>query len=69
MLSEHNKFWNINRKENLKKGLNKIQVMILASIINQESKKESELPTIAGVYFNRLKNNWNCRPNSYLRGV
>ena len=59
MLSEHNKFWNINRKEKLKKvGLNKIQVMILASIINQESKKESELPTIAGVYFNRLKNNW-----------
>ena len=40
MLSEYNKFWNINRKEKLKKvGLNKNQVMILASIINQESKK------------------------------
>ena len=41
-----------------KVGLNKNEVMILASIINQESKKESELPTIAGVYINRLKNNW-----------
>ena len=59
MLKEYNLFWNDLRKQKLKQiGLNQSQVMILASIVTQESKMKSELTTIAGVYMNRLNNNW-----------
>ncbi len=59
MWTEYKKFWN---KERLQKaetlGLTPVEVGILASIIQQESTKKEELPRIAGVYLNRLKNNW-----------
>ncbi|MDC1492410.1 endolytic transglycosylase MltG [Flavobacteriaceae bacterium] len=59
MLKEYTLFWNNSRISKLKKtGLNENQVMILASIVTQESKMKSELKTIAGVYMNRLNNNW-----------
>jgi len=59
MLKEYNLFWNEARLARLKNiGLDKSQVMILASIVSQESQKKSELKTIAGVYMNRLNNNW-----------
>ncbi len=59
MLKEYNLFWNDSRMGKLKQiGLNQSQVMILASIVTQESKMKSELRTIAGVYMNRLNNNW-----------
>ena len=59
MLKEYNLFWNEERLDRLKKiGLDKSQAMILASIVSQESQKKSELKTIAGVYMNRLNNNW-----------
>ena len=48
---EINLFWNEARLATLKNiGLDKSQVMILASIVSQESQKKSELKTIAGVY-------------------
>lgn len=56
MLKEYHRFWNedkIQKAEN--QGLNPIQVMILASIIQKETVNNSEKPTIAGVYLNRLK--------------
>ena len=60
MFEEYTKFWQKNdRVKNANKiGLSKIEVMILASIVNEESKEISELPRIAGVYLNRLNNNW-----------
>ncbi|MDC0478484.1 endolytic transglycosylase MltG, partial [Flavobacteriaceae bacterium] len=59
MLKEYNLFWNDSRIRKLKQiGLTQNQVMILASIVTQESKMKSELKTIAGVYMNRLNNNW-----------
>ena len=59
MKEEYKKFWNRERIEKAKKiGLTPIQVGILASIIQQESTKQEELPVIAGVYLNRLKENW-----------
>ena len=59
MLKEYNLFWNDSRIRKLKQiGLTQNQVMILASIVTQESKMKSELNTIAGVYMNRLNNNW-----------
>jgi UPF0755 protein len=59
MLKEYKLFWNDSRLGKLKKiGLNQNQVMILASIVSQESKMITELRTIAGVYMNRINNNW-----------
>jgi UPF0755 protein len=56
MLKEHKKFWNDQRISLAKeKGLNPIEVSILASIIDDEVVKGDEKPRIAGVYLNRLK--------------
>lgn len=58
MYKEYQKFWDekrIYKAEQL--GLSPVQVGILASIVNQESSKVKEMPTIAGVYLNRLQRN------------
>ncbi len=58
MNKEYDRFWNEKRKTSLDKvGLNKIEVSILASIINEESSKPKEYETIAGLYINRLRRN------------
>lgn len=55
MFSEYQRFWNENRKQKAKEiGLSPIEVSILASIVIKESNKTDEMPTIAGVYMNRL---------------
>lgn len=55
MNKEYNAFWNDNRKAKAKAaGLTQKEVSTLASIVIEESKYEPELPTIAGVYINRL---------------
>ena len=55
MLEEYNKFWN---KDRIAKAtalnLTPVQVITLASIVQNESAKKSERPTVAGVYLNRL---------------
>jgi UPF0755 protein len=59
MLQEYNKFWNDERRQQASaKGLTPIQVSILASIVNRETNMSDEMPRVAGVYLNRLKNNW-----------
>ena len=56
MLKEYRKFWNEQRVDKAKeKGLNPVEVAILASIIDDEVAKPDEKPRIAGVYLNRLK--------------
>lgn len=55
MLKEYNRFWTntrIKKAEDI--GLSPSQVIALASIVYEESKKPEEQPTIAGVYINRL---------------
>ena len=55
MLLEYEKFWNKSRTEKAKNiGLTKKEVASLASIVQKESIKVDERPTIAGVYINRL---------------
>jgi UPF0755 protein len=56
MRKEHQKFWTdekIVKAKALK--LSQADVSILASIVEKETRKRYEMPTIAGVYLNRLK--------------
>lgn len=56
MRSEYDKFWNNDRLNKAKEiGLTPVEVSILASIICEETNYKPEMPTIAGVYINRLK--------------
>lgn len=56
MAKESEKFWNSERLAKAKElGLSKEEVSTLASIVCEESNYGPELPTIAGVYVNRLK--------------
>ena len=59
MINEYNRFWNKDRLNKAKSlNITPIDVTILASIVNKETSKTSEMPRIAGVYLNRLKRNW-----------
>ncbi|WP_191860057.1 endolytic transglycosylase MltG [Hanstruepera ponticola] len=56
MLMEYQRFWTdarITKAKNLNMSQN--DVMTLASIVYEESKKKEEQPRVAGVYVNRLK--------------
>ncbi len=56
---EYKKFWNNERLQLAKeKNLSPTEVSILASIVQKESNKNDEKPTVASVYLNRLKRNW-----------
>jgi len=51
----YDKFWTAERKQQAKDiNLNPIQVSILASIVDAEALHDDEMPTIAGLYLNRL---------------
>tara|TARA_Y200000002_G_scaffold205387_1_gene169462 strand:+ start:138 stop:1181 length:1044 start_codon:yes stop_codon:yes gene_type:complete len=65
---EYNRFWDSKRKSKAKDlGLSPIQVSILAAIVQEESKQIQEQPRIAGVYINRLKNNWALQADPTLK--
>lgn len=56
MNKEYTSFWNAERLEKAKKlNLTPQQVTILASIVDAEALVDREMPTIAGLYLNRLK--------------
>lgn len=59
MRKEYNIFWQ-GRRDSLavNVGLSRDEVSILASIVDKETNKASEMPDIAGVYLNRLRKNW-----------
>jgi len=59
MLQEYHTFWNTNRiKKAAVLKLTKEEVITLASIVQKETALVSERPTVAGLYINRLNNNW-----------
>ncbi len=67
MLNENIKFWNDDRLAKANAiGLNKIEVSVLASIVEKETNKNSEKSRIAGVYLNRLKGGWRLQADPTL---
>jgi UPF0755 protein len=56
MHKEYEKFWTDARKQQAAAiNLTPIQVSILASVVDAEALHDDEMPTIAGLYLNRLK--------------
>jgi UPF0755 protein len=56
LYDEYEKFWTTERKQKATAiGLNPVKVTILASIVDAEALHDSEMPTIAGLYLNRMK--------------
>lgn len=58
MKQESNRFWNderMSKASNLQ--LTPVEVMTLASIIDEETANNGEKPMVAGMYYNRLKQN------------
>ncbi len=56
MKKESQHFWNFERKNEAKAmGLDEVQVITLASIVDEETANDTEKPMIAGMYYNRLK--------------
>lgn len=59
MLREYKRFWNESRIKKAKNlNLTQDQVITLASIVQKETAQKVERPIVAGLYLNRLKNNW-----------
>jgi UPF0755 protein len=55
MHREYNNFWNNRRLKKAEAiGLSPMEVVTLASIVNEETRKEDERPRVAGLYINRL---------------
>jgi UPF0755 protein len=67
MKREYEKFWTDERKSKAEKlGLSQTEVSTLASIVEAETKKMDEAPTVAGVYINRLKRNYKLQADPTL---
>jgi len=59
MLKEYHRFWNDTRLADAKKlNLTEKDATILASIVQKETSKISERPTVAGLYLNRYRDKW-----------
>lgn len=58
LVKERDRFWNEQRRGKASEiGLTPLQVMTLASIVEEETAKSDELPVVAGLYMNRLHRN------------
>ncbi len=56
LATETKRFWNTDRTNRAQQiGLSPLQVVTLASIVEEETAKIDEMPIVAGLYMNRLK--------------
>lgn len=68
MNEEYEKFWDSKRKEKAKKaGLSSIELEILSSIVQEETKQYTEMPAIAGLYINRLNKGMNIEADPTVK--
>ncbi len=69
MLSEYRKFWS--KKERSKKaerlGLSPLEIIVIASIVQEETSKKEEYSKIAGVYINRIKKGMKLQADPTIR--
>lgn len=67
MKKEYDNFWTETRKQKAaKQELTPVQVSILASIVQSETKQNAEKPRVAGVYLNRIRQNWKLEADPTL---
>jgi UPF0755 protein len=55
MIKEDDKFWSQRKDKLNQSGLSQLEVISLASIVEAETAKVDEMPVVAGLYLNRLK--------------
>lgn len=67
LAKEYKKFWTDARKSKAEKaGLSQVEVSVVASIVEQETRMNDEKPIIAGVYLNRYKKGWKLEADPTL---
>ena len=68
MKKEYDRYWNEERrKAAAEMGLKPMEVITLASIVEEETAKEDEKPVVAGLYLNRLKRGWRLQADPTVR--
>lgn len=68
MKKEYDRYWTDARTQKAESiGLTKLEVATLASIVDSETNKMDEAPTIAGVYLNRLKKGYKLQADPTLK--
>jgi UPF0755 protein len=68
MKGEYDQFWNDVRKRKANDlGLSPLQVITIASIVQEETNKNDEKSRMAGVYINRLKRQWLLQADPTVR--
>jgi UPF0755 protein len=59
MVATYRRVWTEERRALAEeRGMSEREVVTLASIIEKEARQRAEMPTISGVYHNRLRRNW-----------
>jgi UPF0755 protein len=67
LAKEYKKFWTDTRQAQAERaGLSQVEVSVIASIVEQETRMNDEKPIIAGVYLNRYKKGWKLEADPTL---
>ncbi len=68
MKKEYDRFWTEDRLNKARaQNLSPIEAITLASIVEEETKKADEMPIVAGLYLNRLRDGWPLEADPTLK--